>query len=155
MAMIPYWHRDFVTDNNGVPGKTDQSIGVQPLLLNTHVNVLSDIRVMAVYSGFDPDMSTGIMFGLKLPTGPFNAGGFYQGKRIMDRDTQPGTGTTDLLLGGYKMVNENDWGWFVEGLWRSALDGRAGYRPGDSVNIDVGAHYDGIERAPISCRPWV
>jgi len=114
-------------------------------LLTSNATVLSDIRVMGMYTGFEPDLSTGVMFGLKLPTGSFTAGNSDLGKPIMDRDTQPGTGTTDLLLGGYKMGNENDWGWFVQGIWRHALDSREGYKPGDSVNLAVGAHYDGIE----------
>ncbi|MDD5004788.1 MAG: hypothetical protein PHS70_11765, partial [Acidithiobacillus sp.] len=145
MAMIPYWNRHFVTDSNGTVGLSDASQGVSPQILTSNATVLSDIRIMGMYTGFSNDMSSGITFGLKLPTGPTNAGNYYQGIPIMDRDTQPGTGTNDLLLGGYKMGNESDWGWFAQILWRHALDSYQGYRPGDSVNLAVGAHYDGIE----------
>ncbi len=51
-----------------------------------------DLEIMGVYTGFFPDMSTGLIFGLKLPTGTYTALG-------MDRDNQIGTGSTDLILG--------------------------------------------------------
>ena len=47
-----------------------------------------------MYTGFFKDMSTGVIFGLKLPTGTYTAPG-------LDRDTQIGSGSTDLMLGGY------------------------------------------------------
>ncbi len=40
-----------------------------------------------MYTGFSDDMSKGIIFGLKLPSGSYTAAGF-------DRDTQIGTGST-------------------------------------------------------------
>src|SRR5579862_7323 len=36
---------------------------------------IGDIEVMGMYTGFFPDMSTGVMFGLKFPTGPYAAPG--------------------------------------------------------------------------------
>ena len=47
-----------------------------------------------MYAGFFDDMSTGVTFGFKLPTGTYTAYG-------LDRDTQIGSGSTDLLLGGF------------------------------------------------------
>lgn len=142
MAEVPYWNRHFVTDVNGIPGLTDHAAGVTPGIQSTHVNALSDIRILGMYTGFSPDMSTGLTFGLKLPTGP------YAASPLLDRDTEPGTGTTDLLLGGYQMGNLNtDWNWFMQGLWRHALDHRDGYKPGDSLNLVGGLSYNGIEKA--------
>ena len=82
-------------------------------------------------------MSTAIQFGLKLPSGPF-------AESLLDRDTQIGTGTTDLLLGGYRMGQENLWGWYAQLLWQHALGTRDGYRPGDSFDLNAGIHYDGL-----------
>lgn len=142
MAELPYWKRHFATDTNGTPGITDQAAGVMPGVQSADISSLSDLRVMGMYTGFSPDMSTGLLFGLKLPTGPYNA------SPLLDRDTEPGTGTTDLLLGGYKMGNLDDnWGWYLQAMWRHAFNHRDGYKPGDSLNMAAGMNYRGIERS--------
>ncbi len=33
---------------------------------------LGDIRIEGIYTGFSPDLSTGVTFGFKLPTGNYN-----------------------------------------------------------------------------------
>ncbi|WP_197457862.1 hypothetical protein [Ferrovum sp. PN-J185] len=133
MAMIPYWHRTFSTDNNF--GQNTQSIA------NYQTKGLGDIRVMGMYTGFSDDMSEGLIFGVKLPTGNFNAYGF-------DRDTQIGSGTTDTLVGGYKVGQYRYWGWYTQGMYRRAMDVRNGYRPGDSIQMLAGIHYDDIRKIP-------
>ena len=127
MAMIPYWQRSFDTNANFGNGA--------PQIINSKANTLSDIRLMGMYTGFSPDMSSGLIFGAKLPTGTYTAPG-------LDRDTQPGTGSTDILLGGYRMGQEHHWGWFAQGLLRSAVSTRDNYRPGDSFQLVMGMHYD-------------
>ncbi len=127
MAMIPYWQRSFDTNANFGNGA--------PQIVNSKANTLSDIRLMGMYTGFSPDMSSGLIFGAKLPTGTYTAPG-------LDRDTQPGTGSTDILLGGYRMGQEHHWGWFAQGLLRSAVSTRDNYRPGDSFQLVMGMHYD-------------
>ncbi|MGO9482690.1 MAG: hypothetical protein ACLP05_13050 [Candidatus Kryptoniota bacterium] len=125
MVQAPIWNRYFKTiDDDGDIASVD------------HV-ALGDVKVMGMYTGLSEDMSTGIQFGLKLPTGPFN-------ESLMDRDTQIGSGTTDLLLGGYQMGQENGWGWYAQALWQHAFNSREGYRPGDSFDFSVGAHYDNL-----------
>lgn len=128
MAMLPYWQRSFYTNT----AWGTQSL---PVIDHAQVSTLADIRLMGMYTGFSPDMSTGLIFGLKLPTGTYQAPGF-------DRDTEPGTGTTDLLLGGYQVGQERVWGWYLQGMLRRALDTRTQYRPGDSLQLVAGAHYD-------------
>ena len=82
MIEIPVWDRYFTTiDDMGNIASIEHT---SP----------ADIRIMGIYTGLSKDMSTGILLGLKLPTGPFNLS-------LLDRDTQIGTGTTDLLVGGY------------------------------------------------------
>ncbi len=127
MAMVPYWQRTFVTNTNFGAGA--------PQISRSTVGTLADVRLMGMYTGFSDDMSTGLIFGLKLPTGTYTAPGF-------DRDTQPGTGTTDLLLGGYQVGQQRTWGWYLQGILRSAMGSRADYRPGDSLQLVAGAHYD-------------
>lgn len=135
-AMLPYWLRSFTTDTSGTPGQ----INPGPTPRSANISSLSDLRVMGMYTGFSADKSSGLTFGLKLPTGPVNAA------PLLDRDTEPGTGTTDLLLGGYSMGNLNaNWGWFAQGTWRHALNTYQGYHPGDSVNTVGGVTYNAIE----------
>ncbi|VVC85713.1 hypothetical protein [Sideroxydans sp. CL21] len=139
MAMVPFWQRSFTTDTNGTPGVTDAAAGVTPGIENANVRRLSDIRVMGMYTGFDADMSSGLTFGLKLPTGTTTA------SPLLDRDTEPGTGTTDLLLGGYKMgYIGKEFGWFSQGTYRHALNTYQSYKPGDSLNVTAGVTYNGL-----------
>ncbi len=135
-AMLPYWFRSFTTDTSGSPGQINPS----PTPQSAYISSLSDLRVMGMYTGFSRDKSSGLTFGLKLPTGPINAA------PLLDRDTEPGTGTTDALLGYYTLGNLNaNWGWFSQGTLRHALNHNQGYRPGDSLNVVGGVTYNGIE----------
>ena len=59
---------------------------------------LGDIRLKAVYTGFSEDLSSGMTLGLKLPTGSYN---HTEALGDIDRDTQIGSGSTDILLGGF------------------------------------------------------
>jgi len=125
MVKAPVWNRYFQTtadDGN--------------LSSVSHLS-LADMRIMGIYTGLSEDMSIGIQFGLKLPTGSYNLS-------LLDRDTQIGTGTTDLLLGGYWMRQQNGWGWFTQLMWQHAFNYKNDYRPGDSFDFAVGAHYDNL-----------
>ncbi len=125
MAEAPVWNRFFQTiDDNGSAASVN------------HLS-LADVRLMGVYTGISEDMSIGLQFGLKLPTGPYNLS-------LMDRDTQIGTGTTDLLLGGYWMRQQSGWGWFTQVMLQHAFNYKDGYRPGDSFDIAAGIHYDNL-----------
>ncbi len=125
MIEIPVWDRFFTTaDNLGNIASAE------------HVSI-ADIRITGIYTGLSEDMSTGILLGLKLPTGPFNLS-------LLDRDTQIGTGTTDLLVGGYKMGQENGWGWYTHAQLQVPLAARDGYLPGDNFDFSIGMHYDNL-----------
>ena len=60
MAEAPVWNRYFrtINDNGNLASATHTSFG--------------DVRLMGMYTGLSEDMSTGLQFGLKLPTGAFN-----------------------------------------------------------------------------------
>ncbi len=129
---IPYWDRLFRTDI-GTPGAPD--------VQDYRHSALGDIRVLGTYTGISPDMSTGLSVGVKLPTGDWTYPNF-------DRDTSIGTGTTDLLLGGYHLGTisvENHLKWFVEALFQRAFDSREGYRPGNETDAAAGLLYDGFQ----------
>ena len=90
---------------------------------------------MGMYTGFFKDMSTGVIFGLKLPTGTFPASG-------IDRDTQIGTGSTDLLLGAFHrglLTGDNAWQYFGQVMWRRPFLYQAGLIPRPSLTAIRGS----------------
>ena len=125
-AEVPYWTRTFnTTDDSGNPA-------------SFHHAALGDVRVKGVYSGFSEDMSTGLTFGFKLPTGDYHYANF-------DRDTEIGTGSTDWLLGAYHqgaLTTKLPLNWFVNGQWQHAFTVASGYRPGDELDVAVGSYYN-------------
>ena len=128
-AEIPYWNRLFVTtlDSGGIGG--------------FHHDALGDIRLIGMYTGFSDDLSTGLFFGLKLPTGDYT----YPN---LDRDTSIGSGSTDTIIGGYHEANldaANLWTWFAQGQWQRAFKSRGGYRPGNELDAATGVYYSGWE----------
>ena len=137
---VPYWNRSFDTDITGggdVEGYTHKALG--------------DVRVSGLYTGFSADMTTGLEFGLKLPTGDYTYGNF-------DRDTEIGTGSTDGLLGLYhrdRFGKNNPYNWFVHGTWEQPFLTSGGYRPGSEFDAAAGVVHDpfalgdGIKVAPV------
>src|ERR1700689_2959372 len=110
---LPYTSRFFkTTENDGTVAGFDHS-------------AVGDIRIRGVYSGFSPDMSTGITFGLRLPTGDYTYPNF-------DPDTEIGSGSTDFLLGGYHVgeIPGSNWDWFLSGEGDQPMLHYAGYLPG-------------------------
>ena len=132
---VPYVSRHFETadPDTGTVGSFDHaSIG--------------DIRLKGVYTGFSEDMSTGLTFGVKLPTGPTNTPNF-------DYDTQIGTGTTDLLVGIYHMnALSSDQLW--TGFYQVSLDQpiltQNNYIAGNEIDTVYGVYYHGISFSPQS-----
>lgn len=126
MAEIPLTHRFFKT--------TDEDSGE---LMKFEHTALGDVHIQGVYSGFSEDMSTGVAFGFKLPTGDYHFSGF-------DRDTSIGSGSTSLLLGGYHMgMLSSDYpvNWFTNIQWDHAFLTQDNYRPGDEIAASIGAYY--------------
>ncbi|HEX6832830.1 MAG TPA: hypothetical protein VF132_04790 [Rudaea sp.] len=114
----------------------------------SHDQGIGDARVLARYSGFDPQRTFGLEFGLKLPTGQFDSR-FRTGPQAgatVDRGLQLGTGTVDALLGVYKFggLAEN-WGYFAQALLTQPLDSREDFKPGTGVNINFGVRYNASE----------
>lgn len=104
---------------------------------------LGDVRVIGRYqlsAIADPlkPANAGITFGLKLPTGKFDIVN-DQGDKA-ERSLQPGTGTTDLILGGYyhQKLTGHGASWFVQGQYQHALRSRDNYRPGGQLGLDAG-----------------
>lgn len=84
----------------------------------------------------------GLNFGLKLPTGDRGVRN-AAGDRA-ERGLQPGTGTTDIILGGHysRVLPLSSSSWFVQGQWQSALNSREDYKPGNRLSVDAGYRYE-------------
>ena len=145
MVRIPTTNRTLTTD-------TGAYAGIVPF----NSADVGDIEIMGMYTGFFKDMSTGLIFGVKLPTGTFTAPG-------LDRDTQIGTGSTDFLLGAFHrglITGDNAWQYFSQVMWRRPFlyqsaadpqgffDGNPGvvqtYYPGEQIDGAIGVNYNNL-----------
>ena len=145
MVRIPTVNRTLTTD-------TGDYAGIVPF----NSKDIGDIEIMGMYTGFFKDMSTGVIFGIKLPTGTFTAPG-------LDRDTQIGSGSTDLLLGAFHrglLTGDNAWQYFSQIMWRQPFlyqsaadpqgffDGNPGvvqtYFPGMQIDAAGGIVYNNL-----------
>ena len=109
-----------------------------------------DIRIEGIYTGFFADMSAGVTFGLKLPTGDHSVD-----PDLVDRDTQIGTGSTDILLGGFyrgNITKDEKWDWFAQLQLDVPVLIQDQYRPGTELDTAAGIDYKGFSlgRARIS-----
>jgi len=142
-VQFPFAYRYFKTVV-GVNGSGQNVIG------STSWGSLGDIRLEGIYTGFSPDLSTGITFGLKLPTGNDN-----YNPAFVDRDSQIGTGSTDILLGGFHRGNLSA-SWRLDWFSQAQLDvptlTQAQYRPGIELDAAAGIDYQGwaLGRANVS-----
>jgi hypothetical protein len=142
--LVPY-----VSRSHGTYGADPAAFPVVGSDLSTSSDSgIGDIRVVGRYTGFSEDKSTGLIAGVKLPTGNTSAtfnGGTAAGAPL-DAGLQIGTGSTDLILGGsYTGAVSNSYGWFVQGTVQHAIATKslngADYRPGDAVTINTGIRY--------------
>jgi len=129
-----------------------------PFAQQAKFTALGDIRVVGKYKfdlgGMENMYSgSGIRFGIKLPTGaidksmkPADPTGDLDNPTMphpLDRASQPGTGSTDAILGAFYFRNYLDsvWGWFASAQAQSAMATRDNFRPGNQFTLDLGMHY--------------
>ena len=139
------------------------------LISGAYVDSLGDMRFIASYQGFLPTHNLGVQVGIKAPTG--NYGGpnaddtgiagrhpvaFRYGPaslnpspdNLLDTSLQPGTGSTDLVLGAYyyQAVSQN-FDAFVNGQYQLAMFHKLDqpgedFRPGNLLNVSFGLRYE-------------
>jgi hypothetical protein len=113
---------------------------------------LGDVRVQGRYQfptiQDNPEKFrfSGVTFGLKLPTGKYDVAN--DDGDVAERSLQPGSGTTDLLIGAYyhealPLANSS---WFVQAQAQLPMNSRADYRPGKQLGIDLGYRYDATDK---------
>ncbi|HXY98434.1 MAG TPA: transporter [Stellaceae bacterium] len=142
---VPYWDRKFTTDQNFPTPPPD--------LLTAHWSVLGDIRIEGLYTGFSEDLSSGLTFGVKVPTG-----NYQYDSAVVDRDSQIGSGSTDLLLGGYHrdgLGTDTHWSWFVQALLDQPVLTSEGYRPGTELDTAGGVIYSSFDLGAVQISPLV
>lgn len=102
---------------------------------------IGDLRVNLLHPFAVDHGAFGVQVGLKLPTGKFNEVN-SQGV-LAERSLQPGTGTTDALLGAYYNIQlEGDaTTLFTQFVWQKPFDQRDGYAPGQRFSLDIGLGY--------------
>jgi hypothetical protein len=99
--------------------------------------------VNAIYTGFSEDLSTGLRMGLKFPTGRFDVD-----TDLVDRDTQIGSGSTDLLLGGFHrglIGHGTHMEWFSQVQVDVPMLIQDNYRPGMEFDASLGTYYTGFK----------
>jgi len=178
VGQIPQHHDEVFTKNQNLLASLDHTFGggnwgvnvLLPVVDRQHEHIhnhmgaqlvetwdftaLGDVRVLGRYQ-FNPRQSGdrhdvwGLNFGLKLPTGKFdeaNAEG-----DVAERSLQPGSGTTDALLGAYfsSQLPLKNFSWFVQGLFQAALNERQQFKPGNKFGLDLGTRYEAGERVAL------
>ena len=115
---------------------------------------LGDMRVLGRYqfatAAPDPAATrlgfTGITGGLKLPTGRTTVAN-SEGEPA-ERTLQPGTGTTDALLGAYyrEALGNLNASWFVQANVQFPFNSHHDFRPGRQVLVDLGGRWNATDK---------
>lgn len=134
---LPYVDRYHLHIHDGPAGKVPESWSFREL---------GDVRVQAHHLAFsstnaERPRSWGFNVGLKLPTGRHDVAN-GEGE-VAERTLQPGSGTTDALLGVYwhGAAPLEGWSWFSRAQAVLPLDSRDEYKPGNQLQLDAGVRY--------------
>ena len=138
MAELPLFDRALTTTDDG------SVTGTAGAIYTGRMFDMGDLMIQGVYTGFSSDLSTGISFGIKLPTGNYTGPTGAAGGSEFDRDSLPGTGSTDLMIGAYHvgaLTHDNLLGYFVQARYQVAVATRNDYRPGNELDAAAGLNY--------------
>ena len=158
-AAVPYIFRSHTTYGNAT---SDQLTGDN--LSSASSNGLGDIKIMAAWQGLLPTHTLGLQLGVKLPTGKYGGANTDTGAQVgkspvyfstgpnagsaLDTSLNPGTGSTDLILGAYyyQPVSQ-DFDAFINGQYQFAVAEKldqagADFRPGNQETVSFGVRYE-------------
>jgi hypothetical protein len=139
LMQLPYDFRSFTTAKDS--GK----------LVTKNWSQLGDIRIKGLYTGFSPDLSAGVDLGVKLPTGSYTFD-----SNVVDRDTQLGTGSTDILMGGFYRHHVSlraKLYWFIQTELDLPVATQKHYRPGLELDSAVGLYHSGWNVGRVRISP--
>lgn len=128
------------------------STAPQPPLSYSRSSSLGDVKLIGSYQGILPMHNLGLQLGVKLPTGQYGTDvHFSSGPAAgspLDASLQPGTGSTDIIVGAYyyQAISQN-FDFFANVQFQSAVrskQDRPGndYRPGNSTTVSFGVRYE-------------
>jgi len=138
-VQIPYIDRDHATLGTDTDGITPGDGAYV-----SHTSSFGDVKIIGRYQGLLPSKNWGIQLGVKLPTGSYNKVA-DDGTTMIDPGIQPGTGSTDIIVGSYYHDSfSQNWGYFGSVAYEAAIISRPEYRPGNSVNLTAGVNYFGF-----------
>ncbi len=135
-VQLPWISRQHVHIHNDTPPETE----------TWKFDAMGDARVIGRYQ-FSPDADNhaawGVTAGLKLPTGEFDK--TNPEGALAERTLQPGSGTTDLLLGLYTnslmLIGDRPARKFFQAHVQYPANARNGFRPGNIYGLDAGVTY--------------
>ena len=159
--LIPYIDRSHTTYSNATTSQlTPANIS------GSDSNGLGDIKLIGSYQGLLPTHNFGLQIGIKLPTGRyggqdintgatvgrnpvfFSSGSSASAGQALDASLQPGTGSTDLILGAYyyQALSQN-FDVYANGQFQAAVAENlnlpgANYRPGNLASLSFGLRYE-------------
>lgn len=140
-VQVPYIFRTHSTLGTASDGVTAGAGGGQ---YDSSTSNFGDLKIIGRYQGFTPQHNLGVLFGLKLPTGSHTETGVSSdptepGAVPIDRGLQPGTGTTDGIVGVFYSDRVSKYlGYSVNALYQSAFNSSDQFRPGNGTNLNVG-----------------
>lgn len=139
-VQAPIVNRDHYHIHNHMGGQIDERWRF------TH---LGDVRLIGRYSPTpNPETSTdfGMLAGVKLPTGRTDVSN--SDGDLAERTLQPGSGTTDAIIGFYASRPFNLWNrsarLFVQSQAQLPANTHEDFRPGNQYTLDVGIAYPQI-----------
>ena len=147
MLELPVYSRRFTSTDDGTVA------GPAGSLYTANLTDLGDVTLTAMYTGLSADLSTGLSLGVKLPTGNYTGPAGPLGGAEFDRDTLPGTGSTDLVIGAYHIAgldSDGSFAWFVQARYQFAALIRNDYRPGNDLNGALGLTYGFASRGLVT-----
>lgn len=165
-AIVPYVDRSHTTYGAATSDQLTSDQLTSDNISGASASGLGDIKLITSYQGFLPTHNLGVQLGVKLPTGRyggqnvltgntvgrnpvfFNSGPNAAGGQALDTSLQPGTGSTDVILGAYyyQPVSQ-DFDAFINGQFQAAVHQRlnetgADFRPGNLATMSVGVRYE-------------
>jgi hypothetical protein len=143
---IPYVIRTHSTYGNYDPGEPF------PDLSSSRSSSLGDVKLIGSYQGLLTGHNLGLQLGLKMPTGQYGTDvNFRTGPAAgtpIDASLQPGTGSTDIIVGAYyfQAVSLNVQ-FFANVQFQSAVTSKQDqpgndFRPGNTTTVSFGLRYE-------------
>jgi len=155
--LVPYVDRSHTTYGQATNPMADDSQS------GAAISGLGDMKFITSYQGLLPTHNFGLQLGVKLPTGDYGGQNSVTGAMVghptnfnvgaaagtpVDTSLQPGTGSTDLIVGAYyyQPVSQN-FDAFATAQFQAAIMERLDqanqdFRPGNTANLSVGLRYE-------------